>query len=400
MRVLFTTQPSSGHWHPLVPLAQALEMAGHEVAFVSTPGFCPRIVAKGFLCFSAGADDNEQEIRQLQVQMAGPTGKPPPFTYLKYVFAGLRAERSLPDMFGIIREWRPDVVVRDNLEFAGSVAAERAAIPHATFQVMAAWPQWLEALEEPLNRLCTSVGLPTGAPADLLFRYLFLIPRPPSLWNPEFPVPPTTHAFRYTGFNESGGEQLPDWVGNLEGRPTVYATLGTLFNQRTDILSAILEGLREEPINLILVVGRDRDPLEFGEHPAHVHVERYIPQNLLLPYCDLVITHGGSGTVMDALSLGLPMVIIPIGADQPENAQRCAEAGVARVITPEGRTETELAQAIRDAAQEVLRERSYRDNAQRVRKEIEGLPALEYAVELLEKLADEYGRALESTRTR
>jgi UDP:flavonoid glycosyltransferase YjiC (YdhE family) len=73
---------------------------------------------------------------------------------------------------------------------------------------------------------------------------------------------------------------------------------------------------------------------------------------------------------------------------------------VARVITPEGRTETELSQAIRDAAQEVLRERSYRDNAQRVRKEIEGLPGLEYAVELLEKLSDEYGRALESTRTR
>jgi MGT family glycosyltransferase len=158
-------------------------------------------------------------------------------------------------------------------------------------------------------------------------------------------------------------------------------------NRRTDILSAILEGLREESINLILTVGRNRDPLEFGEQPAHVHIERYIPQNLLLPRCDLVVTHGGSGTMMDALSLGLPMVIIPIFADQPVNAQLCAELGVARVVTPEGRTEIELAQEIRSATQEVLRDPAYRENAQRLRKEIEELPGLEYPVALLEALA-------------
>jgi UDP:flavonoid glycosyltransferase YjiC (YdhE family) len=144
--------------------------------------------------------------------------------------------------------------------------------------------------------------------------------------------------FRYTGFDQSAEGALPEWVGDLqvqpnvqaERRPALYATLGTVYNNRTDILSAILEGLREEPINLILTVGRNRDPLEFGEQPAHVHIERYISQNMLLPRCDLVITHGGSGTMLDALSLGLPMVINPIFADQPINAQLCAELGVAR----------------------------------------------------------------------
>jgi MGT family glycosyltransferase len=154
-----------------------------------------------------------------------------------------------------------------------------------------------------------------------------------------------------------------------------------------------LEGLREEPINLVLTVGRNRDPQEFGEQPANVHVERYIPHNLLLPYCDLVLCHGGSGTIMDALSLGLPMVIIPIAADQPENAQRCMEVGVARVIAsviePDQRTETGLARAIRDATREVLRNPDYRQAAQRLRKEIEELPGLEYPVLLLEKLAAE-----------
>lgn len=387
MRVLLTTHPTSSHWHQLVPLAQALESAGHEVAFVSTPGFCPSIEAKGFRSFHAGADETEEEARQINEQVARSEEQPPQVPHIEYWFAGIRADRTLPDLIRIIRDWAPHILVREHTEIAGCVAAEREGIPHATFQIAAPVPWFMRAVDEPLNRLLASVGLPAGKPADILYRYLLLYPRPSSLWNPEVPVPPTTHAFRYTGFNQSGDEILPDWVAELEARPTVYATLGTVINRRTDLLSAILEGLREEPINLILTVGRNRDPLEFGMQPANVHIERYIPQDMLLPRCDLVVTHGGSGTMMDALSLGLPMVMIPIGADQPVNAQLCARLGVARVVTPEGLTESELAQEIRDAAREVLRDPAYRENAQRLRKEIEELPGLEYPVALLEKLA-------------
>ena len=312
------------------------------------------------------------------------------------MLGGIRADRTLPDLLDIIRDWQPHVVVREPSEFAGCVAAERAGIPHATYQIGAQTVFFMRGAERPLNRLLASVGLPAGTPGkptDILYRYLVLYPRPSSLWNPEVPVPDTMHVFRYTGFNQSGNEALPEWVGQdgeLEQRPTVYATLGTLFNERTDILSAILEGLREEPINLILTVGRNRDPLEFGEQPPHVHVERYIPQDLLLPLCDLVVTHGGSGTMMDALSLGLPMVVIPIAADQPVNAQLCAKSGVGRVVTTEGRTEHELAQEIRSATQDVLRDPAYRENAQRLRKEIEELPGLEYPAALLETLATKH----------
>ena len=69
------------------------------------------------------------------------------------------------------------------------------------------------------------------------------------------------------------------------------------------------------------------------------------------------------------------------------NARLCAELGVARVVTPDGRTELELAQEILDATREVLRDPAYRENAQRLRKEIEELPGLEYPVALLETLA-------------
>src|SRR5688500_3252452 len=216
-------------------------------------------------------------------------------------------------------------------------------------------------------------------------RYLMLSPRHPDFQDRDSPLPPTAHTVRHISFNASAEEHLPDWVADLPERPTVYATLGTVFNDSTAIFAAILEGLRDEPINLILTVGRNINPTTFGPQPPNVHIERYIPQTLLLPHCALVITHGGSGTVMETLSHGLPMAVIPIAADQPPNPKGRARLGTARVIEPDQRTP----EAIREAALDVLYNPSYRQNARRVKQEMDALPGWEHAVELLERLATE-----------
>ena len=102
-----------------------------------------------------------------------------------------------------------------------------------------------------------------------------------------------------------------------------------------------------------------------------------------MPHCDLVLTHGGSGTVRDALAHALPLVIMPIGADQYENGRRCAAQGVARVIGPEERTPA----AIRAAVEAVLANPGYRRAAARLRAEREALPGPAGVVTLLERLA-------------
>ncbi|MGH2351831.1 MAG: glycosyltransferase [Chloroflexota bacterium] len=138
-------------------------------------------------------------------------------------------------------------------------------------------------------------------------------------------------------------------------------------------------------MNLILTVGRNQDPAQFGPQPAHVRIERYVPQTLLLPHCDLVLTHGGSGTVMAALIHGLPLVTVPISADQPENAARCAALGVGRVAAAADAT----AETIRHAVRTVLADPAYRRNAERLGDEISRLPGPDQAVPLLEQLAGE-----------
>jgi UDP:flavonoid glycosyltransferase YjiC (YdhE family) len=110
-----------------------------------------------------------------------------------------------------------------------------------------------------------------------------------------------------------------------------------------------------------------------------------VPQSRILPQCELVIAHGGFGTVMTTLAGGLPLVIIPIAADMHDNARRCAALGVARVIEPRERT----AGAIRAAVRAVLQSSAYRTNAERIRAEMRALPGPSDAVPLLERLAAE-----------
>jgi UDP:flavonoid glycosyltransferase YjiC (YdhE family) len=295
------------------------------------------------------------------------------------------AERNLPGLLALAREWHPDVLVRDLVEFAGCIAADSLGIPHAAVQVAAYRPALHAAIAPNLDHLRASVGLPPAPPIETLHRYLLLCPIPGSFQDPADPLPPTAYHVRHGGFNSSGKDALPAWVEHLREAPTVYATLGTVSNSQTNIMQAILDGLRGEPLNLIATTGRNVDPATFGDQPANVHVERYIPQSVVLPYCDLVITHGGSGTVRDALSHGLPMVITPVAADQHANAKRCAELGLALVITP-----NRIApDAIREAAREVLRDPVYRQNAARMQAEMLALPGPEHVVTLLERLARE-----------
>jgi UDP:flavonoid glycosyltransferase YjiC (YdhE family) len=115
-----------------------------------------------------------------------------------------------------------------------------------------------------------------------------------------------------------------------------------------------------------------------------VRVERYIPQTLVLPRCRLVVSHGGSGTVIGALAHGVPMVLLPRAADQPHNARRCEDLGVGLSLDPL----TASAEAIREAAIEVLTQPSFRLAAERLRNESAALPGPDHAIELLQRLQE------------
>jgi MGT family glycosyltransferase len=386
MRVLFTCVAATGHFHPLVPFARALVEAGHEVAFATHAALAPLVERAGFQHLPAGPSPASPQAAAVLAGMSTLSAAEQKVFAARRLFVEILAPAMADDLLAVLAAWPADLLVRDNSEIAACVVAERLGLPHAAVSVVATGIDATvrAAIAAPVAALRAAHGLPPDPALAMLSRYLDLHPFPPSFLDPALGrLAAATYFVRPAPFDRSGDEAPPAWVDALPPRPTVYATLGTTFNGRADLFSAFLAGLRDEPLNLIVTVGRDQDPAQFGPQPPNVRIERYIPQTLLLPRCDLVLTHGGSGTVMAALVHGLPLVLVPIAADQPDNAARCAALGVGRVVEAARATP----RAIRDAVRAVLADRDYYRSAGRLRGEILRLPETDQAVPLLEQLA-------------
>jgi UDP:flavonoid glycosyltransferase YjiC (YdhE family) len=108
------------------------------------------------------------------------------------------------------------------------------------------------------------------------------------------------------------------------------------------------------------------DPL-----PASVHAERWVDQERVLPAADVVVCHGGSGTVYGALAAGAPVVVVPLFADLFENGRRVAAAGAGMVVEVDGGSRARViderdAPRIQDAVEAVLATPGYRERAQAI----------------------------------
>jgi len=382
-RILFTFAGGSGHLEPLIPLARAAEAERHRVAFAGRPWMIPQVHAAGFVAFAAGSDAGLTPKRLPLAQMD-------PDQDMRDVGDGFGrriARERAADILPLCNEWRPDLLVCEELDFGAMVVAERFGLPYATVLVSATGAFVRPGLVAgPLDEVRAEHGLPGDPSLAMLSRYLVLTPFPPSLRDPGSPLPTTAHHMRLLTFDAARSEAAPPWLTHQEDVPTVYFSLGTVYNMESgDLFQRVLSGLRDLPINLIVTVGRDLDPDELGTQPTNVHVKRFIPQAALLPHCDLVVSHAGSGSVLGALAHGLPMMLMPIGADQPLNAARCQALGVAEVLDAVGATP----EMVRAAVSSVLADAGFRGTAERIRDEIAALPGPEYAVTLLDRLASE-----------
>ena len=389
MRILFTFEGGSGHFNPLVPFARAAEAAGHGVAFACAPERIPLVESSGFPVFPAGIDvGSTPETAEMEERYeAIPDIAEREKLLMREGFAGWYARHKAQDILTVCETWRPDLLVRDEIDFGSAIAAERCELLHASVLVIAAGSfVQRDLITESLNTLRAEHGLASDHDLTMLSRYLVFAPFPPCYRDPADPLPATAHALSPLLPVATDPDHFPTWPVELADAPTVYFTLGTAYASRLrDVFARVIEGLRDLPINLIVTVGQRFDPSDFGDQPDNVHIERYIPQALILPACDLVISHGGSGSVMGALAHGAPLGLIPLNADQPLNAERCAALGVGRVIGTEDITPAEA----REAVAALLADSSYKRNAGRVRDEIAGLPGPEYAIALLDLLAAE-----------
>lgn len=178
-------------------------------------------------------------------------------------------------------------------------------------------------------------------------------------------LPPTVH---YVGPLEWNGDRIqrtPEWLTRLSPeKPVVYVSEGTMHTRAPVLLRAAARGLANLDVQVIMTMGVNREPEDLGLRSLapNIRVEQWISQKKLFPMTDVAITVGGAGTVLGALSAGVPLLVAPAESDQPDNARRVAETGVGLCL-PRRRCTPER---LRRAVERLIREPTFRQNARQM----------------------------------
>ncbi|WP_320065214.1 nucleotide disphospho-sugar-binding domain-containing protein [Micromonospora sp. RTGN7] len=322
MRILFTCWAWPSHLYAMVPVAWACRAAGHEVLVASQPALSDTITRTGLPAAVVGRDvDAEQVFRDVVFTPPGADGGGPRVLNL----LSQLAETMTGDLADLAHRWGADLVVSDPTAFAGPLAAAVAGIPAVRHlygtDLMSAAGRFLPGVLAPLAER-HGVG-----PVDA-FGVATIDPYPAGL---QVPVASRRLPVRPLPFNGPGA--LPPTLPQPAGRARVCVTWGTTpgrLDPSLFLAGDVVRALHGTGIDLVVAVAPEQRAL-LGTVPDDVTVLSS-PLHLLLPECDAVIGHGGAGTLLTAVTHGLPQLLVPRLPDHVRHADRVAAAGAGVVV--------------------------------------------------------------------
>ncbi|MGH8933455.1 MAG: glycosyltransferase [Egibacteraceae bacterium] len=382
MRILIATNALTGHFRPLLPFADACRRAGHELLVVAPESFAPAVADAGLPHHPCA--DVSAEARA--AAMATLSGLPPDQAATRLgveIFSRLGPRAALPCMTDAIRTWRPHVILRETAELASLLAAEREGLPHVTVRIelAAVIDQGTRQHAAPVAQMRAEAGLPPAYEGQWLRRGPYFTLVPASLEDPTIPGSANTLRFRAPREHR---RTKPPWLPPGDD-PLIYLSFGTVAGMAppySHLYPAAINALAALPIRVVVGLGDTGDPATLGPLPPHVRVERWLPQDQAMPHAAAMVCHGGAGSVITGLAAGVPMALLPLFGDQPDNARRVAALGAG--IALDGPAAIgQLPQAVRT----LLHDSSYRQAAQRLAAEIDHLPPVDQAVITLETIA-------------
>ena len=384
MRVLFTTWAWPSHLYALVQLAWACRAAGHEVLVASQPELLDEITGTGLPGVPVGADVDAVELvrgyvlpsEAAQASGLGQAPKAGKGPRAMQMFMA-HAESMVDGLVDLARQWRPDVVVFEPTALAGPVAAAAIGVPavrhlYGTDLMVRARP----LLPEVLAPLAQRHG---AGPFDP-FGVATVDPTPTSL---QVPTAYRRLPVRYLPFNGAGPRPAP--LPDSGGRPRVCVTWGhtiAKLNPALFLAGQLISAISELDVEVVAAVSAQQRDL-LGEVPDGVRVLVDVPLQHVLGDCDLMVGHGGAGSVLTALHFGLPLLLVPQLPDHLGHSARVLATGAGEVlandeITP-GQVRTEVACLLGDGPQ--------REAAAKLRQEMRQQPAPAAVVADLEAIA-------------
>jgi UDP:flavonoid glycosyltransferase YjiC (YdhE family) len=363
----------AGHFNPLVPFLLAARRRGDEVLTVGPPALREMVESAGFP-FWAGGEPSEAEVAAIRERLPVAPAAEASVLGNRELFGRLATAAMLTGMEDAWGDWVPDLVLREPAEYASAVLAARTRTPIAQVAISLAEAEAgsiaaaAPALEEHHQGVVSELRA-----QPYLTRFPASIDPSPFAETVRFHEPP-----------ELPGS-LPDWWGGSDA-PLIYMSFGTVLGHMSiaaETYRVALEAVERTNARVLLTVGRRFDSSTLGPVPANVHVEPWIDQARVLDHAELVVCHGGSGTTLAALSAGVPLVMVPLFADQVENAGRIAATRAGRVVETQIRTggarsiNSATPPEIAKSIEGVLGDVTYRDRARAIAAEMAATPTVE-----------------------
>ncbi len=375
MRILATSYPAFGHFHPLAPLALAARDAGHDVRVAIGPDLTGWVERCGLQACPVGLSRAEA-LRRAQARFPGDNST-------AYMFTQVWVAAALPELRRQAETWRPDLVIHEEMEFAGLLLARILDIPCVTHS----WPSPARSFEDKafLGDLLAPLwagelpGTPVSTTGDM-----YLDACPARFQSDDINTVANVVAVRPLLFDGPPAD-TPSWLTEL-ARPSAYVTLGTVAKFSTpELMRTVVEAL-EPLLRAIVVTTGPNEVATLGLLPPSVHAIQYLPQSLVLPHVDLVVSHAGAGSTLGALTNGLPHLALPQSApSQVALAERVQALGAG--ITLELDPRKRIPDAIRSAAERLLHDDAFARRAKELRYELDTRPA---PAEILDVLEERY----------
>ena len=372
MRVLFTTIAGTGHFNPLVPYAQEMLRRGHEVQVATPEKMAPQIAAAGLTHqLVGGPSEEERNVFFSQLSHLPPPERAP-FVSREF-FAGLLPRMALPLLREFVDKWRPNLIVREAGEYGAVIAGALSDTPHVRISVSNG--HTFANTIEPIDSLRREFGLGPDQGAQLRSARAFsAFPASMEPPNGDGAILPQ---FRVSTVVAAPSSGKPEWATS-DDRHRIYLTFGTVMGSSPEakrVFRAALDAVSGSEVFALMTTGPSMDVNALGTIPANVTLKEFVPQSEVFPHVEAVLCHGGSGSVVGALSAGLPLVVTPIGADQPDNAEAVEVVGAGIAIhTPD-------AEGMSVALHKVLTDPIYRVAARKIASEIAAQSGIEAAVD-------------------
>lgn len=367
----FVVPPLTGHVNPTLSIGATLLERGHQVAWISLDQNLTHKLPEGGELLLIQYDQTDEEKRDSENYLDIISKK---VVYgidsIKFLYEDVLIPLNRHCYNGIIpllKEYQPDLVIGDHQLFAASIAAKKLGLPYATtvtapaaIKIMSELPKVHEWEEKQIVALQQELGVEENRALDCSDLLTLVLTS-----NYFFGEMDLTSNYQFTGpvLTERRISCEFDWEKfNANSNKKILVSIGTTFDHehKKAFFQKVVNAFKDEDLTVVVV----SDPQLFEEWPENFMVYQQVPQLDLLPHLDGVVSHGGHNTVSEALSNGLPLVVIPIAYDQSHVAGRVVRTGAGERLN----FNRFKAHHLNEAMQNILTNPEYKKAAETVRE--------------------------------